>query len=610
MSDSTGTVFAETLSVEDVEREALRQEVEWYLQDNGDGFIDFARDCGAAPDAQFEPHGRYAGDILKWNGEPDPDAPDRIIYKYKMVLWPRGSFKSTVFDIALVCWLIARDPNIRILVASETGKQAQKFACQAMTIIDSEWFKERFGTHRGRRWKAESGEFYSALRTDKHKKEPTLIAAGVGEVWTGAHWDWVIMDDVIGKENSKTLTALEAVWEWFGEVLAQLDPGCKLLVIGTLWHHADIYCKLMDDPEKAALFEMSIHAWRNEDDSLFFPGRLTPTFVENQRKLMSPRQHACFYDNKPFADDDQTFKPSYFQIIEDHEIPSAVWTYIYTDFAFKADELKKGRPDRTAFWVISLDSNRMAYVRDFYVGMWKPEDSVRLVCTLWNDGMQAGLNMKGIVVEKSTHEELLSTVFEFVRRETFIAPRFIKIGGRNQEIKDMRIENSQPKWARLEMHFARSLRQQFNDKWRPLFKEMTQWPLSPYDDIADAQSDIDKKDQNGKYYTPGPPAGWRSAVEPRMQPAMLDGKFNPNYRYPPRSMVRRVHQAETLQGVWPGNFGKTGSSSGTSQQQDQSLPQDHPVNRFGTDLFQGTPQQGQSIFSRRSRQRSSSDKLW
>ncbi|GBE23829.1 hypothetical protein BMS3Bbin02_00094 [bacterium BMS3Bbin02] len=615
MSDSPDTLLGELtaedfqhLTSEDIENEALRQECEWYLSE--EGFIDFARDSGAAPHAQFQPHGRYARDILHWNGTPDPDAPQNTIYKFKMVLWPRGSFKSTVFDIGLVCWLIAKDPNIRILVASETGKQAKKFVAQAMVLIDSEWFKERFGTHRGKKWKSESGEFYSALRTDKHKKEPTLIAAGVGEVWTGAHWDFVIMDDVIGKENSKTLTALEAAWEWFGEVLAQLDPGCKLLVIGTLWHHADIYCKLMEDPAKAQLFEMSIHAWKNDDESLFFPGRLTPTYVANQKKLMSPRQHACFYWNRPFADEDQIFKEEYFQVIEDHEIPSAVWTYILTDWAFVTAESKKGRPDKTCFWVISLDANRMAYVRDFYVGRWKPEDSVKLCCTLWNEGMQNGWNMKAIVVEKSTHEELLNTVFEFVRRETFVAPRFVKIGGRNQEIKDLRIEASQPKWARREMYFARSLRQQFENKWRPMQRGMVQWPLTDFDDIADAQSDLDKKNERDKYYCPAPPPGWRSAEQPRRQPAILDGKWNADYKYPPRAMVRRVHREATIGDIWLGNSGKTASSSGASPLEDPSLQPDHPVNRFGTDPFQGTTQGGQSIFRKRSNQPRSSDRFW
>lgn len=593
----------EFLSAEDVENHALGLEREWYLSE--EGFIDFARDSGAAPDAQFEPHGRYAQSILRWNGEPDPEAPERILYKYKMVLWPRGSFKSTVFDIAYVCWLIARDPNIRILVASETGKQARKFVNQAMQIIDSEWFKERFGTHRGAKWKEGAGEFYSALRTDKHKKEPTLIAAGVGEVWTGAHWDLVIMDDVVGKENIRTVTGLEAVWDWFGEVLAQLDPGCMLIVIGTLHHHADIYCKIRKDPEMAALFEMSVHQWENEDGSLFFPGRLTKAYVARQKTLMSPRQFACFYLNKPFADEQQIFKESYFRVIEDHEIPTAVWTYILTDWAFVTDEMKKGRPDRTCFWVVSLDANRCAYVRDFWVGRWKPSDSVRIACKLWNDGMQAGWNMRGICVEKTTHAELLSSLFDEIRRETFIRPKIIQIGGRSQEIKEIRIEASEPKWRRGEIYISRYVRSEFERKWRPMIREMTEWPMSEFDDIPDAQSDLDKVDpQSNRFYCPAPPAGWRSQAPVRHQPATIDGDWNPQYGYPARAMVRAHQRQEGQADLW---LGRSTSTGGTT---DPQYPEDHPVNRFGMDPFRGTPQQSQSIFRRQSRSHGRQGNLW
>lgn len=608
MSDSPGTEYAEPLdelTAEDLESEALRQEREWYL--STEGFLDFARDSGAAPDCQYQPHGKYAKSILEWNGDPDPDAPDRIIYKYKMVLWPRGTFKSTVFDIAHVAWLIAQNPNIRILVTSETGKQARKFVNAAMQIIDSEWFKERFGIHRGKKWKEGGAEFTSALRTSRHLKEPTLIAAGVGEVWTGAHWDVVIMDDVIGKENSRTITMLEAAWEWFGEVLAQLDPGCKLLVIGTLWHHADIYCKLMNDPDRAALFEMSIHAWRDDHDQLFFPGRLTPTYVENQRRFMSPRMHSCFYENKPFSDEDQLFKPEYFQVIEDHEIPSAVWTYILTDFAFVTDEQKKGRPDFTCFWVVSLDCNRVAYVRDFYVGRWKLDDSCRLLCSLWNDGMQSGWNMRGVTIEKTTHEEAIKAVLRLLKRETFIDPKIIPIGGRSQEIKEIRIEASEPRWRRLEMYFARSLRQQFNNKWKPLFRGMTQWPLVDRDDVADAQSDLDQKDQKDKFYCPAPPAGWRAPTAARHHPSTVSGRYNPEYGYPAEAMSRMAQRQEGQADLWLGRSSSTGSTS------DPRYPADHPVNRQGrsaTDLFRAPQSPANSIFHKRSRQQSQPDRLW
>lgn len=541
-------VAEDSLAVADIRGERLRREREWYLSD--EGFLDFVRDSGAAPDAQWDPHGAHATHILKWNGRPDPEAPERMLYKYKMVLWPRGAFKSSVFDIGMCAWLIAKDPNIRILVCSETAKQAQEFVSKCMEIVDSEWYRERFGVHKGSKWKAGSGSFTSALRTRTEVKEPTLQATGVGEVRTGMHWDLVIMDDVCSQKNTLTPEAIEKLWFWFGETLAQLDPGCQLLVIGTLHHYADIYCRIQKDPKMRALFEFSVHAWcdpvsedpdTNKGERLFFPGRLTRAFVSSQKAFMPPRLFACFYLNRPQAGEQQLFKPEYFHVIKEQDIPDAVWTYIFTDFAFTAEELRKGKADRTCFWVVSLDTNRYAYVRDFYVGRWKPSDSVRICCDLWD--RYSHLGMKGVVVEETTHKELLMSLFEEIRRDTFIRPKFIPISGRNQEIKNIRIESSEPKFRRGEMYFSAELKAQHLRKWKPLIDEMTEWPFSDYDDIPDAISDIDKRDKDNKLYCPQPPAGWRSNIVSMHRPTMIDGKYNPDLGYPAREMSKAQNQS-------------------------------------------------------------------
>ena len=557
---------ASALNVEALRARRLQEERDYYLSD--EGFLDYVRDCGAAPDAEFEPHGRRCQDLITWEGKPDPENSELTIYTWKMALWPRGSFKSQVFNVGQVTRLIAQNPDIRILVCSETARQARKFVALAMEIIDSEWYRERFGVHKGKNWKIGSGSFTSAQRTKaaRHLKEPTLQATGVGEVQTGAHWDFVIWDDVCSQENTRTPESIESLWYWAGETLAQLDPGCKLFVIGTLHHYADIYCKIIDDPEMKAMFDISVHSWQNEDATLFFPTRLTKEFIARQKAFLPPRLFACFYENRPSGDEEQLFRPEYFHTIPDEEIPSQVWTYILTDFALISDDRKKkDRHDRSAFWVVSLDTNRVAYVRDFVCGRFKPSDGVRIVCKLWEDYQH--LNMKAITMEETKYKEAFSSLFEEVRRQTFIHPRMILIGGRSQEVKDMRIEASEPRWRRGDIYFAYSLRESAR-KWRPLFKEMTEWPFSAHDDIPDAQSDIDKRDSNGRYLLSGPPPGWRATEVSRFQPSMVDGRFNPDYGYPAREMQKAGQGDHDL---WKPQHAEAGPLSGARRRSDDGI---------------------------------------
>lgn len=546
------------LSLEDLRQFRIQQERDYYLSD--DGFLDFVRDSGAAPDAEYEPHGRHAQGMITWNGTPDPELPDRLLYKWKLALWPRGSFKSQVFNVGQVAWLIAQDPNIRILVCSETDRQAKKFVQEAMKIVESEWFVERFGARRGKNWKIGAGSFEDATRTRKGIKDPTLQATGVGAVQTGSHWDFVLIDDMCSQENTRTPEAIESLWHWFGETMAQLDPGCRLFIIGTLHHYSDIYCRIMKDPKIREMFDISQFGWASkpgldpdeplpEGETLFFPGRLTRKFISDQKAIMPPRLFACFYENRPTTDEQQMFRIEYFRRIPRTSIPRGCWGYILTDFAFIAEERKKDRADRTCFWVVVLDANRVAYVVDFYVGRWKPSDSCRLLCSVWDRWSQE-VEMKGITVEKTTHAELISGLLEEVRRETMVRPKIIQIGGRSQESKDMRIEGIEPRFRNAEIYFLDSLQDDYRGKWNPLVTEMTEWPFSTHDDIPDAISDLDKRDTDDRLCLPGPPPGWQPTMSGRMTPETINGTYNPDLTWDPRTKLRAEDINKTQGDLW------------------------------------------------------------
>lgn len=522
---------------EEIARAVLQAERDWYT--SPEGYLDFVRDSGAAPDATLQPHGRYCQDLIETKLNADGSQ------KYKLTLWPRGSFKSQVFNVGQVCWHLARNPDYRILVCSETERQARLFVQHAMRIIQSDWFVERFGNHVGKDWSIAKGEFRSAL-SERKTKEPTLACTGMGKVQTGMHWDIVLMDDVMSQENTKTADAIMKGRDWFGETMSQLDPGGLLFMIGTLHNYEDLYCWIIYDNDTAELrsmFDISQHAWSDPvvpPDSdvpidLFFPvdhngrSRLTRDYVKKQKATLTDRLFTCFYENRPQSETKQLFKRDYFRTIKYEEIPRQVWTYILTDFAFTADERKKGVADRTVFWVVALDTTRTAYVLDIHIGRWKPSDSLHLLCQLWDT--YTSWNLKGVTVEKVGHQEMLSNLLAEIRRETNIRPRLIEIQGRSQEVKDMRIESIEPYFRNGEIFFSEHVHAAYHDKWSPMIEEMTRWPMTPHDDIPDAISDLHKKKigpgGSEEYYCKQPPASWQPRAPEVYQPSMVDGKFNP-----------------------------------------------------------------------------------
>jgi predicted phage terminase large subunit-like protein len=548
------TATEPVLTKAQIREQRIEEEREYYLSD--EGFLDFVRDCGAAPDAQWEPHGRGAQFILNWEGTPDPENLEVILYKNKMVLWPRGTFKSQVFTVGLACWEIAKNPNIRGFIGSETGRQSRKFLKNVMLIIESPWFEERFGVHKDpKAWSYISG-FVSAQRTMTHLKDPTLAAFGEGEVQTGAHWDMGWLDDPISQENTKTPEAIENVKTWIGELMAQLDPGSRLLACGTIHHFADFWCKTIKDPEAKKDWQISRHEWIDSEGTLFFPGRLTRAFVESRKRNMPSRQFYAYYHNKPMSEEEQIFLPEYFRVIPDQDIPRACWTYIMTDFAFSALE----QNDRTAFWVVSLDTHRYAYVHDVLVDRWKPAESTQRLAALWDQWCH--WEPKAVAIEKTTHKELIAGYLEELRRKTFIRPRIVEVGGRSNEIKMTRIHGIEPRFREGRIYFAQSLRDQMR-KWKPMFEEMTEWPFSANDDVPDAISDIDQRDERGRWLFPGPPASWTPYVAMTQPPSLVDGKYNPNARYDARDMIKNLQPRAGTDPLWQNN-----ASPGQQGQQD------------------------------------------
>jgi len=533
------------VSEEDLRGERIRRERDFYLDPVN--LLDFIRDFGAAPDAEEWPHGAGLTWLHDWKSIVDPATGQKTHLK-KLVLWPRGSFKSQVLTIGYVAYRIAANPNIRAFVASETSRQARKFGKAIMRIVSSPKFIELFGDHRGPHWSEAGGTFTSVLRERQDVKDPTLACFGVGEVQTGAHWDLGAIDDPISQENTKTQDSILGIENWLGEMFAQLDPGAQLFMVGTHHHHSDYYAKVKRDEELRKRWEISSHAWKDEGGKLFFPKRLTETHVAHMKAELSPRLFACFFENRPASSDDQIFLPEYLHVVRDEEIPLRSWTYILTDFAFKSLQLN----DRTCFWVVSLDPNRVAYVREVYVGRLKPSDSVRMLCALWDRYLDR--NVRAVTIEVGAHQELISGLLEEVRRETFTRPRVVTIMGRSEVTKNMRIEGIEPRFRAGNIYFAQSFVQGQPRMWQAVTRELVEWPFSQHDDVPDAISDLDQKDTSGKFYLPGPPPTWQPVRAPTHAPTMVDGRFNKTA--PVGDLYRRVSEQQVNKDLWQqGNRG-------------------------------------------------------
>jgi phage terminase large subunit-like protein len=173
---------------------------------------------------------------------------DPLDYQHIMLMAPRNHGKSTIFSVYYPLWLMARDPNVRIVIVSNTATQAKSFLRQITDNLErNEKFIELFGNLVPQMPDKWSQEEIIIKRDDLSLKDPTITAVGTGGAILSKRADVVICDDLLNRENTKTSYQREETRLWFFEVLDPvLEPLTgKMIVVGTAWDSADLYHHLL-----------------------------------------------------------------------------------------------------------------------------------------------------------------------------------------------------------------------------------------------------------------------------------------------------------------------------------------------------------------------------
>ena len=167
----------------------------------------------------------------------------------------RGAGKSTVCTITKTLHLLAKDPNLRILIASKTNSQSEAFLKEIKGHFESndryqELFGEYYDPQRVNKW--DNREIEVAPRTSK-AKEASVTCIGVEGAVVGKHYDVILSDDLVDEENTRTKYMRDRVRQWYHQTLDPcLEPPSPTVAhrgehhrLGTRYHFDDLYGHLM-----------------------------------------------------------------------------------------------------------------------------------------------------------------------------------------------------------------------------------------------------------------------------------------------------------------------------------------------------------------------------
>jgi hypothetical protein len=203
-------------------------------------------------DFQPNPHEALFKELLQ--KDPEQKKPLHLLdpkTKKRMILWPRGLFKTSAIVVEIV-QLILNYPNIRILFLSGSKKLAKRQVARVKRVFEqpTDKFRQLYPEYcaaPGKKLKDSSDEEFTVpCRTLDQFAEPTLCISSAKSVKASSHYDVIFCDDLVNEQNYKSATLLENVWDDYCAVGPLLEPAGFMFVTGTRYAFGDTYERIIE----------------------------------------------------------------------------------------------------------------------------------------------------------------------------------------------------------------------------------------------------------------------------------------------------------------------------------------------------------------------------
>lgn len=431
------------------------------------------------------------------------DDPDKFI---KFIALPRAHLKSTFCSVAFPLWIWGLDQkkhnfscgvDSRFLQGHAHLKDAKLFLKEAKDHLqNNELYRWAYPHVVFENFKRDSDTWTSDaynIRRTQPSKTPSMSATGIGALPVGFHYNWLIMDDLVGRDNVKTPQLRQNTLEYFQDIQSLILGDSKLIVPGTRWHNGDLYSHLLDEtgPYRQICDSLVMDCGWESGDILYPVSEAVPMCGFNRDRLqkkLSAMGKAAFmaqFMNDPRPDAEHSFNRDDFQrfrfdLSEDKK--TAVPTTRNYHFVTTCDPNRgeKEANDPAAVVTAAVDEEGDMWVVDVTSGKLSPKILVDTIIhhqQKWESVM--------VVIETTGAGLPIYTEVEreMVVRKIFFPLKEAKRGGPNSKID--RIRSMIPLCERKGIHVL--LGGRYFDE---LIEELVNLTVWDNDDLADALADV------------------------------------------------------------------------------------------------------------------------
>jgi predicted phage terminase large subunit-like protein len=397
--------------------------------------------------------------------------------RIKMILVPRGCFKSTFFTIGRTIQAIAANRDERILVANATLNNAQTFLGEMKDhFVKNDTLKTLYGDFYDPKLRWNESEIVVTNRSNG-VREANVTAAGVGGNLVSQHYSKIICDDLVNLENSATRYQSDKVIDWWKRAFSLLDYDGEMIIIGTRWSYYELYSWIVE--KYPDMVDTYIRGAYNPDGSLYFPELLDEQKLQELKGLQGSYVFSAFYLNDPVDEDSALIKRSqvrYYGPGEASSLPANLNIFAVCDPAVSQSE----QSDYSCILVIGVSPENDWYVLEMRREKWTVGELIEqlfAVNELWKP-VTISIEMIGQA------QGLMTPIRDEEDRRNKYLPLF-EINARPDIRKEMRIRSVlQPRFERGKIFIQREMFE--------LEDEILKFPRGKHDDMIDAMTDMDE----------------------------------------------------------------------------------------------------------------------
>lgn len=223
------------------------------------------------------------------------------------------SGKTNSITIGRTLYELGHNPMMRGAIISVTQPNASKFLRPIKRYIEqSHELRAVFpDLRKGPVWQ----ETQIIIDRNSTSKDPTLQAIGIHGGVIGARLDYVVGDDLLDHDNTRTKAQRDDVYDWFhSTVLGRLTRDAKIILLGTAWHKQDLLQRLS---RRRLWFTSRFPVEKKNPET----GEVEPTWVERwskdriaeERELLGPLESKKQLDVVAAGESEEHFKETYIQ---------------------------------------------------------------------------------------------------------------------------------------------------------------------------------------------------------------------------------------------------------------------------------------------------------